>query len=30
LLAMPPIGVNDKTPDPDAVAALKTWITSLK
>jgi hypothetical protein len=30
LLAMPPIGVNDMTPDPDAVAALKTWITNLK
>jgi hypothetical protein len=30
LRPMPPIGVNDSTPDPDALLAIKTWIESLK
>jgi hypothetical protein len=30
LRPMPPIGVNDSTPDPDGVLAIKTWIEGLK
>jgi len=29
LRPMPPYGVNDLTPDPDGIAALKAWILSL-
>jgi hypothetical protein len=29
LRPMPPVGVNDLTPDPEGIAALKTWIMSL-
>lgn len=30
LRPMPPIGVNDLTPDPAALTAIEAWITSLK
>ncbi|HVY25346.1 MAG TPA: hypothetical protein VHB79_02300 [Polyangiaceae bacterium] len=30
LRPMPPMGVNDLAPDPNGIAALKDWITSLQ